>query len=310
MLGHYNDRDSSALRTRTTTVMLERVKGTFLWVGFAMLELLKQKTWTDVEAIMKLLPKGLPALYDRMLLQIDPHHRQRSSCLLRWVTLAARPLTLAELGAALDLLPSANADSDQAIRDQVTVCGPFVRITNERVALVHESAREYLLRIDTTAIAALEHFHIQSTAAHLEMAHICVASIERCFERGSLGRSLSKGTLSPHYAIRYWPEHARRASSCAAKLVQREMSFFAHGSTVRHQWFARYWSYKTGNSLIFYKISDLHTACLLGIIPWAQKLLGTPSATLIRVHRSNSLAQGPLLLAVLGGHIEMVRFIL
>lgn len=80
---------------------LRRAQGTFLWVGFAMHELLQRHTWTDVLSSLKGLPSGLPAIYSRMILGIPDEHREMSRLILCWVVLAARPLQLEELAAAM-----------------------------------------------------------------------------------------------------------------------------------------------------------------------------------------------------------------
>jgi hypothetical protein len=76
------------------TILLERAEGTFLWVGFVMNELSQKKTCTEVLETLGALPNGLPAIYSRILLQIGSNRRRTSSLILRWVTMAIRPLTL------------------------------------------------------------------------------------------------------------------------------------------------------------------------------------------------------------------------
>lgn len=75
--------DLVAIRTRVEDRLLARADNTFLWVGYAVVELMKKKTWTDVEKAIDTLPKGLPAFYERMLLQIEPQHREVSAVVLR-----------------------------------------------------------------------------------------------------------------------------------------------------------------------------------------------------------------------------------
>lgn len=80
---------------------MERAQGTFLWVGIVAKSLRKCRP-TEVEGALKLFPSGLEEVYARMLLQIDKDRRKIVAKILRWFVMAVRPLTLSELGAAIE----------------------------------------------------------------------------------------------------------------------------------------------------------------------------------------------------------------
>jgi hypothetical protein len=89
------------------------------------------------------LPSGLPAIYGRMLLRISPKQREMSLAILRWAALAARPLQQRELATAVGLLtPSSLLTIEQATRDAIVLCGPLLRVQEQEVSLVHQSARD------------------------------------------------------------------------------------------------------------------------------------------------------------------------
>jgi hypothetical protein len=79
-----------------------RAEGTFLWVGFAM-SMLRGKRAIDVQKSLAKLPSTLAGMYARMLSNIEPDHMERAFRILQWVVIAARPLSLAELGAAVSI---------------------------------------------------------------------------------------------------------------------------------------------------------------------------------------------------------------
>lgn len=138
--------DSAPIRKRLENTLLSRAEGTFLWVGLAMVELLRKKTWSDVEDTLHEIPKGLPALYDRMLNSIEPRHRQACTSILVILTVAIRPFSMQELSDALDHQGAAGALGDlEVVRAQVASCGPLVHASGQTVTLIHESARDYLL---------------------------------------------------------------------------------------------------------------------------------------------------------------------
>jgi hypothetical protein len=62
--------------------LLSRSEGTFLWVGFVMDELLQKTTCTEVIETLKILPRGLPAMYSRMLRRTESNRRPTISAIL------------------------------------------------------------------------------------------------------------------------------------------------------------------------------------------------------------------------------------
>ena len=157
---------------------LTRSEGTLLWVGYAMVELLKKKTRTQIIEGLRNLPIGLPAIYDQMLLQIKDSQKECSQ-LLTWTALAARPLSLHELAAAIDIRTSPLISVEQAVYDLVTTCGPFLKVQGQEVVLVHQSARDYLLRTELSDDPILEQFRIKPEEAHLRIAWTCLDCINR-----------------------------------------------------------------------------------------------------------------------------------
>ena len=160
-----SDEIRSDFESRMQAGLMHRAENTFLWVGFAATELLKQKTRTEMEAAMLELPKGLPALYDRMLLQINPRYQPTSAKILRWVAMAVHPLSVGELADIIGPGDSGLSSSAQRIHDQILICGAFIVVSDAAqtkakycstrydpwrtradrvVSLVHESAREIL----------------------------------------------------------------------------------------------------------------------------------------------------------------------
>ena len=74
--------------------LLKRADGTFLWVGFVMNELSRKKIRTEVLETLRTIPEGLPAIYSRMLLQIERSRRRTSVLILRWIRLLYAALSL------------------------------------------------------------------------------------------------------------------------------------------------------------------------------------------------------------------------
>ncbi|KAL9066016.1 MAG: hypothetical protein Q9157_007281 [Trypethelium eluteriae] len=251
--------------------LLERSEGTFLWVGFVVYELSQKCTRIQVLDALQELPKGLSAIYDRMLLQIESNERQASSRILQWVTMAVRPLTLLELVEATGVRSPPQISSKQVLCDEIDLCRPLLKVQAEEVGLVHESARDYLMRENHDRNEVLEEFRIKPENTHLELAKTCLGCVERNFQ-GPIGVKRDTTPLNG-YATRYWPHHARSSSSLAMQLLHMSKSFFQKNSDIRKRWWEEYRGCEFVHGDLSFPPSPWPLACYLGIIPWAREIM-------------------------------------
>lgn len=264
------------IRETVKAKLLSRADGTFLWVGFVMNELLKKETCIDIKEALDSFPPGLGAIYNRILLRTETRRQPVISQILRWVTLAVRPLKLQELTAAICIPPTANISDDQAMRDHITLCEPILEIHGQQVSLVHQSARDYLLRekVDNDPIPEVFRFKIEE--AHSELARVCLDYIEK--SNLSLkylninDASVLQNSPLLNYATLHWAEHARQSGTHLNKDYDLKRPFLEKKSVVRTNWWIAYRKTTTlwGNSD---SIPLLHMACHLGIEPLARKVL-------------------------------------
>jgi ankyrin repeat protein len=262
------------------TALLKRAEGTFLWVGFAMHELSQKQTCSEIIEALESMPSGLPAIYGRMLLRIPAKKREISCAILQWVTMAACPLQLQELAAAVDIqaaLPCMTVV--QAARDAVVLCGPLLKVQEQEVSLIHQSARDYLLRKERNSNTVLEVFQLESESAHFKLAHKCL----NCIAQSDLQhRAIDfNAELSPQeppllrYATRHWFEHAKSCSALAAKLFDPSGLFLQKESSLRDNWWKTHDKMKNGYLLAPPPL--LHMACILEIVPWVEAVLAKRS---------------------------------
>jgi ankyrin repeat protein len=193
--------------------------------------------------------------------------------------MALRPLTLQELSTAIGIVPtSAGITMDQTIRDRIAHCGPFLKVQGQTVHLVHQSARDYLLRKNCDINTVLEGFRIKSEAAHLELARTCFDCVtQSCLQDTPLigvvniDQTYLRESVLLKYAIIYWPEHARCSSTLAGELFSVSMPFFRKKSKLRENWWLTY--FYSRNNFHHYSPPLLHIACYLGIVPWVEVIL-------------------------------------
>ncbi|KAH8649514.1 hypothetical protein BGZ60DRAFT_463330, partial [Tricladium varicosporioides] len=243
------------LREYVKDVLLSRAAGTFLWIGIVANELRKY-TSSEVENALKLFPPGLEGLYSRMLLQINDHRREIAAKILRWVVMAVRPLTLKELSTAIETSArfSLGLGYEEAIRDQVSYCGYFLTIKNEEVGLIHQSAKEYLLRKTPHLDPKLEYFRIEELEANLAIVRRCLKYIHNCHLTTSKvshvlrHESFEDKSGKPDfpllsYAALHWPEHAQYLPS-SADVFDLSLPFYKEKSPVREFWLKKFWDMK------------------------------------------------------------------
>jgi ankyrin repeat protein len=196
-------------RRQVEATLLGKSEGTFLWVGFAIAELLTKQTLLEVEQCLDDLPAGLPAFYGRMMRQIAVRNVETSKIakLLRWTTLSARPMSVSELAAAIPCTDTELRSAQEVVRDLVTLCRPFLMIQpraqlgrevstseesahvdlyanlsqeekrvddrNQTVTLIHQSARDFMDNCEMPT-----EFHFQREQVHFDIAWKCIDLIQ------------------------------------------------------------------------------------------------------------------------------------
>ncbi|KAF1971564.1 hypothetical protein BU23DRAFT_434634, partial [Bimuria novae-zelandiae CBS 107.79] len=214
------------LRERVKTTSLERSEGSFLWLGCIIAELELKPTCTEVQEALNKFPKQLDALYNRFLKQISHDHKADCLRIFQWVTKARTPLSLAELGEALQSEPHLGLSKERSVRDRIVWCKSLVTVQENiddsilsTVSLIHYSFEQHLLSLVNSTDISLQYFRIIEDELHLLMARHCLDYFKK-----SLGEKLFWDCHDPvdnrlrplmKYAILYWGQHARCAGSQA-----------------------------------------------------------------------------------------------
>jgi ankyrin repeat protein len=294
------------LRESVQRELLARAEGTFLWVGFAVQELSQKHTCSEILEALQSLPKGLPAIYSRMLLQIPEEQRETSRMILRWIALAVRPLQLNELAAAIGIQSSfpTRLTEEQATRDAIFYCKPLLQEQkmntiksdvrrlewylfpegiewikfrqfrqdqeDKEISFMHQSVRDYFLRKERDNNIILEKFRIEPESENHELAKTCLD----CIAKSGLqyGPLYYKSLYSPQessllpYAVCHWPEHAKSRSARGITLVDTFERFFNEDSIVQRNWWLTYRDAKLLPNLPSI-MPRLHILCYLGLLP-------------------------------------------
>ncbi|KAL7908137.1 hypothetical protein GGI35DRAFT_54680 [Trichoderma velutinum] len=203
-------------------VFSSRVEQTFLWISIV-LKKLKLKlasnmlSLADMEQIINESPSHLTDLYESLLFQVLQSEDVAGQKLLIWTVFGRRALSLNELEVALATQEgSKSQESIEKYRIRLTErtitsdVGVFLEIFNEKVYLIHQSAKDFLLNNKWLAEAEFG----RGLRPNLYLAKICMTYL--CFtdftETGPCGDSTlleKRYSQYPlfHYAARNWHRH-------------------------------------------------------------------------------------------------------
>ncbi|KAI8955156.1 hypothetical protein F4801DRAFT_529818 [Xylaria longipes] len=199
--------------------LVDGAKGNFLWLHLAVQKVNSCYTRQDVEDALNHLPSGMEAVYDRMSLSIQSRakesDRQLGGEILGWATCAQRPMRVEELSDAL-----ANNGILEIHRTISDLCGGFVTVDNEgRVAMVHETAREYL-----TGRNAGEHPPvIDQEPTNYHLLKRCIARLTDQKLRGQINRNQQSAFLG--YASEAWFIHFAQSSTSSPNVLETVAKF-------------------------------------------------------------------------------------
>ncbi|KAI4264151.1 MAG: hypothetical protein L6R42_000732 [Xanthoria sp. 1 TBL-2021] len=220
------------VRHRITRILNTRSKGMFLWVALMIKELKHCSTIEDVEYTLDRLPDGLNAVYELILTRLHnflkPPRKTFCCRLLKWITLAKRPLRLTEVGEALKIQYEAAIDDIGytqhllcSTHEVESVCGSLVTVKDGIIQLIHLSTKEFLIDQERASNLRqdLHAFFVRTQEDNALLSGICVEYLSTCCIPGKLSRDdSSKGWQMDNaklleYAYLNWILHLNESTS-------------------------------------------------------------------------------------------------
>jgi len=170
------------------------------WVRLAVEKINSCHTLSAVEQAFHEFPRGMEAIYDRMAVTIAEHQSSAdtalASAVLQCVTCAFRALTIEELLQALEGDTHEFLDIQESIKN---VCSGFVVIDNDgNVAMIHETAREYLLG------AVRRPFQVDRRQAHEQLFLSCMRYLMSSDLRSKVTHDIPDFAS---YSSNWWSSH-------------------------------------------------------------------------------------------------------
>ncbi|KAJ2903894.1 ankyrin repeat protein [Zalerion maritima] len=313
------------LQERVESALGDNANGTFLWVSFVLKEL-DEKTPSEVDESLDNLPSGVDEVYERMLKQVTPERREVVRNILLWATFGMESLSLEDLATVAGVKATRYFDVKQVMREKVGHCGHLLIIVGEKVSLVHQSAKDFLLSRRPNAVEA-DYFPSlpKEEEVHADMAGVCLDAVikQHKSQNGQqptpvLDRwgNLAVSSLPPllSYSVAYWPEHMRCTDSMAMKnVIHQHREFFDDVDALKDWYLAagsRQHESRDGH-FQFDLLSPIHVAALVGLIPLGQHHL----SSVPRTKRSDALNRRAgettaLSIAIDKGYLDMMEFLL
>jgi hypothetical protein len=137
---------------------------TYLWLYLVMKQILDslKHTQKTYDRILDTIPSSVEESYEKILSKST--NKQETQSLLHIMVGAARPLTLQEMDVAFSLATQKDCKSYADLdRDEVhletrirNLCGLFVYVTDSRVQLIHQTAKEFLVQRKTSLPPGLD----------------------------------------------------------------------------------------------------------------------------------------------------------
>ncbi len=159
---------------------------TYLWVSLIFPELDKnvRSSQSNLLRVIKALPSTVQEAYERIL--NDSTDTTKARKLLHIVLAAQRPFTLQEMNTALAITEDCASADDLELEPEPTfretvreLCGLFINVSDSKIYLIHQTAREFLLapNLETKpAYNVKDNWmnSMDSNKSHFELAKTCL----------------------------------------------------------------------------------------------------------------------------------------
>ncbi len=252
--------------------------------------------------------KGLDEIYQRLLQLVED--KERLISMLQWIVLVARSLTVDELTAVTKTKASDALTPSNVMREQLASCGLLMRLEENIVNLVHESAKEFF-HSEQVNIKGIDMFYVDQTT-DLALMQTCLTLIEESHKPSD---NISNACLNNSllaYACIYWPEHFRHVFEVMNE-SRFSRPFFLPQSTIREGWWECYWEVeKYGGVTPTFTL--LHLAAYFGNVGWTKMLLkqyGTDHVASRRLTwQKDNYGRAPLFWAATRGHKDAAEFLI
>ncbi|KAL1897649.1 hypothetical protein Sste5346_003957 [Sporothrix stenoceras] len=328
------------LSDKLKTILAEKFLGmehrTYLWVHLVfdyLKDALFKKTEKGIENAISKMPQTVNDAYESILARSRDRAEVRR--ILAIILAASAPLTLAEMNIAINIdgeenRPDSIDDLDLEDEDDFktrlrSICGLFITINDRRIYLIHLTAREFLLRPDTSSSTSTAkdslttispslasdfswHHSITTQEANRIFAKICILYLN-CLDSevvSSLKEDVRMDLLE--YAAKNWADHFHEANvSTDDPLASIAFDICDSSMSKRNVWAPIFAEAQFGYSWDHKVLAGLLEMSYFGHLSSVILLLQRGADVNIKDKEYNNT---PLSWAASGGHTAVIRHLL
>ncbi|KAL2819476.1 hypothetical protein BJX63DRAFT_439011 [Aspergillus granulosus] len=285
---------------------------TYLWVSLT-LNVVEERTPEfsrgSVRRVIHDIPKDVDAAYSRILDHSPDHIKARR--LLHLVIAAERPLNLEELSLALAL--SAGDQSVKHLQEEIQIdnkriqrmvrslCGLFLVVIDAKVYLLHQTAKEFLVK--NTSAACDTKGSRWKHSLHPQESHHLLAEICTLYLSQDIYFNVFPGFMD--YAAKNWPIHFRRAGVASEDIIAQRAHMICQTDTkIYKTWSDIY----TRGRWRFPDWRPIHIVSHFGLTSVVKLLLD--SGNMDVDSKDTGYGQTPLSWAAENGHEGVVKLLL
>ncbi|KAH8742949.1 hypothetical protein F5883DRAFT_594605 [Diaporthe sp. PMI_573] len=315
---------------------------TYLWLHLVIDEIYRSPKRTKKAFIKRIgtLSTTIEDAYEKILSRLGCDERKNAVALLHIVVAARRPLTLSEMDVALQIAtesPDAQVHRDldldrDDLKDHIRkLCGLFVFISDSRVYLIHQTAKEFLVAKDSSpkSSAGLWKHSLDSQRSNTIMTEVCVQYLRfRDIEDGLVSSSRRQADIeeadpdtsaSPlvNYSAIHWAAHLRSAGPSSESLLERVLHLYDMQDAPFKNWISIFWktfyryearsNVKSVHLSAWNGVKSVHLAALNGHNGVIGNLLDADTGAL---NVQDCGGQTPLIWGCREGHNEIVKILL
>jgi ankyrin repeat protein len=298
--------------------LLRIANRTYLWLTliFEIIRKTIRPTSRKLKAVISTLPSTVDKAYEAILSKIEKDERPQARKLLHIIVAATRPLTLGEMNIALAIEDNHKCYDDLDLDDEVrfeasvrNLCGLFVTVVDQKVYLIHQTAREFLIARSEVATSGWKH-SLKPTESETLIAKTCITYLAFTEFDGAMDRTSTAVEYGYFdYAAGSWAAHYRKAQDSKIKqMLQLVLKVCDTQSQRFITWFDVYWRmahrYWEPNPQF---TSILMVGSYFGHEDVVKLLLATGQ---VGVNSKDKYGQMPLLWAARNGHEAVARLLL
>jgi ankyrin repeat domain-containing protein 50 len=308
--------------------LINNADRTFLWVTLILdiIENSEESSVADINQTISTLPSEVDAVYNNILRHSRDEGKARK--VLHIVVAAARPLSLKEMNVAYAIESSDSSDLQNRLQPSIEstvrgICGLFVKVVDKRFYLVHQTAKEFLVKPSNCSASSLGpwKYSLDPAESHLVLVKICISYLLfAIFESQPLAIEKAM-TLRPKkavdrytrrhyfldYAANHWAVHFQGAKTEETAVLESILEVCDTRSERFLTWFQVYWITINPYSGCPQGFTELMVGSYFGHETVVRLLLDKGAAVDVK---DNMYGRTPLSWAAGRGHEAVVRLLL